>query len=343
MSPAITVDRPPPAPSPPAAQPGFGHASAPAADDAERAWLRPGFGLVVVGTTWYACDPLGRVRAIRAAAIPAGLGGPHEVDPLAHAGFVAGLAAAGIAVPGGRGRGPGRRRARSTRTERRPIAAPAGRPVRRDDQPPTECLLGGPALLVRPLRTLLRRSGVPTRVVAELPPVPPAAGSAVVWCGPAPFGPSWPALDAAAQEGHLTWVRLALDGRWADLEPVARAAGDVTHGMTLQRRLAADRQPDLLRARWSATAVRGPAPLTPAVGRRLAWLVAADLGLPVAVPPSGGSAVLSHRVRVAGRSRCQVTGFEPRGRVRRVDLRTGHWTDHPIAPVPPAQWRGAPA
>lgn len=342
MSPATTVDRPRPAPSPLPAHPGLGRAPAPAAGDAERTWLRPGFSLVAVGTVWYACDPIGRAQAVRAAAIPAGLAGPHEVDPQVHTGFVAGLAAAGVAVHRDGGRGLGRRGPSARPTT---ITPPAGRPVRQAGPLPTQCLLGGPALLVGPLLDLLGRAAVPVRRVAELPSVPPIAGSAVVWCGPAPFGPSWPALDAAAREGHLTWVRIALDGRWADLEPVARSAGDVTHGMTLQRRLAADRQPAVLRARWSATAVHGPAPLTPAVGRRLAWLVAADLGLPVPVPPTAGSTAPAARSRsgVPGRGRVGVPDVAPNRRVRRVDLFTGRWTDHPIVPVPPAQWRGAPA
>lgn len=350
MPTAVTVERPRPAPAANPLPPGPHHparqAEVTAPGRPERAWLRPGFSLVVVDTAWYACDPLGRARRIKGASIPAGLAGPHEIDPLAHAEFVAGLATAGVAVPGGRGRGLGRRPAAAARPERRPAAVAGDRRVRPAGPQPAACLLGGPGLLVDPLLDLLRRAGISTRLITELPPAPPAAGSAVIWGGPVPFGPAWPALDDAARRGDLTWVRLALDGRWADLEPVARAAGDVTHGMTLQRRLAADRHPAVLRARWSATAVRGPAPLTPAMGRRLAGLVAADLGL-TATRPSDDSRLLPagrpRRLRVAARNRAANPAVEPTRRIRRVDLLTGRWADHPILPVPPAHWRGAPA
>ncbi|WP_420123413.1 hypothetical protein [Nakamurella sp.] len=309
-----------------------------------RPWLRPGFALVAAQDHWYVCDPLGRSRALRGEARPAGLGDPRSIDPVVHRDFLAGLAAAGIAAVPGRGRGVDRRAVRGGRAPRRAAArnrrSARGHGSRPGPGWPVGALIGGPPEFTRPLSTLLGRRGVRVRHVAALPAGAPP-GSLVVWAGPEPFGPAAAVLDAAAGRGELCWVRLTVDGRRVDLEPVARGAGDVTHAMVRQRRLAAERRPAVAQARWSGAAVRGPVPITPAVGRLLAGLVVADLGR------TSGSRVGPGWRPMSGRSRRIVRPapihVEPRFRLRRIDLLTGAGSDHWILPVPPADLRGEPA
>ncbi|WP_166442142.1 hypothetical protein [Nakamurella flava] len=139
--------------------------------------------------------------------------------------------------------------------------------------------------------------------------------SAVSWCAATPAdlpGAVADELDRLCAEGRLRWQRTVLEGATAVVEPLGAGAWPVTHAMTRARRLAAADHPEALAGFWSDRARHGPDLLSKESAAALATLVADDLA-----PTLLGT----------------VPGPATR-RLRRVDLRTGRWTDHPILPVP---------
>lgn len=138
--------------------------------------------------------------------------------------------------------------------------------------------------------------------------------------GPAP--PSWAALDVLAAHG-IAWLRVAVEGRHALIEPVAAAPGDVGHADVRARRLAAAGSGHRhLAAYWASHGPR-PGGLDPADLALVAALAAADLRAWAVGAPEPAPGPLVGR------------GLPRRRRLRVVDLDTAAITDHPVLPVPP--------
>lgn len=188
-------------------------------------------------------------------------------------------------------------------------------------------LLVGPEPWTTPLREELTRHGVddvattPTGSAPALldallaDPTRSDRIGAVSWCATTPAqlpGAVADRLDRLCTDGRLRWQRTVLEGATAVVEPLGAGAWPVTHAMTRDRRLAAADHPEALAGFWSDQARHGEALLSADSAAALAALLADDLA-----PTLLGT----------------VPGPATR-RLRRVDLRTGRWTDHPILPVP---------
>ncbi|MEJ8277303.1 hypothetical protein, partial [Pseudonocardia spirodelae] len=166
--------------------------------------------------------------------------------------------------------------------------------------------------------TRVRRAGVAELRAALDAGTPLPDAVCAVADGPAPA--AWTGLDGLP--GHGTaWLRLAVEGRHAILEPVAAAPGDPGHADVRARRLAAagSGHPHL-HAYWDAAAATAPG--------------AADMALPAALLAADVRAWATGHLGAPAAGDLVPVALPARRRLRVVDLDTAAIADHPLLPVP---------